>query len=377
MTISGKFACLVAGLAGIFWIPAEAAEVRIAAQVGDGPARVTERAEARLDAKVTLHAVIVERGAEGIVYRSGELAQVEVDGKARQVEKWGGAAPRVRWFKVEPVMMHAPGEGNDPTVPRWLWYTNAYTPGSPNGQRWIGFDKIEYRENPLEGMDGKWSIAADARPTDKNYDRAGGRGVMRYSVEIEIEGKKLRTPGAKATNYLGAEERIFKLLVREDDTYMGAATTFCNVPGVFGSHPLQVDRHIGVDCADLVVGARRLQKGEKSPEYTNVNGLPEFMEKVGGVLALREEGPVTVDDGTSRAARVAFERGAAVMIDFPGTRRGHYDHVGILYQDDGDGVVGPDDVILEAGPMEPSFTLLKKQAYGDTARIQLLRWRGE
>ena len=95
------------------------------------------------------------------------------------------------------------------------------------------------------------------------------------------------------------------------------------------------------------------------------------------MLALREEGPLTVDGGTSRPAPVAFERGAAVMIDFPGTRRGHYDHVGILYRDDGDGIVGPDDMILEAGPMEPSFTLLKKQAYGETARIQLLRWHRE
>jgi len=40
-----------------------------------------------------------------------------------------GSNIRIRWAKVEPIMLHADGNGHDPVNPDFLWYTNAGAPG--------------------------------------------------------------------------------------------------------------------------------------------------------------------------------------------------------------------------------------------------------
>jgi hypothetical protein len=356
---------------------AAGAQLHLVASIDNAVPLEMNSASIRIDQSCALAVVLQRKDDSGSVrYHGAGIETARIGDKTVVVEAWPGGEPPavIRWYKVEPLMMHAE-RGNDPTVPGYLWYTNAYTPESPNGQRWIGFDKIDYRNTPLPEFDDQWLIPADARPTDRRYDRSGGMGTMRYRVELRAGDRRWSTPGAGATNYLGVEDSVFKLLVRADDSFVGHATTWCNVPGVFGSHRLQVDRHIGIDCADLIVGAYRQWKGS-GLEYTNVNGLPDFMTKVGKPLFLTHDGNLPTKPDGRPAEPVAYERGLVIMLDYPGTVAEHYDHVVMLYRDNGNGVVDGDDVILQCGPMEPIFSRLVGQAHdpGRPTRMQILRW---
>lgn len=351
--------------------------VRILARVGEGLPQNSPAVDITKNQNCTLAVLLEESAPSGAKhYYAAEPGTALVSGRKIEVARWDRPEPlTIQWFKVEPLMMHPTGKGADPTVPDFLWYTNAYCPSSPRKQAWIGFDRIEYRNNPLPAGTNKWSIPADAHPTDRRYDLNGGLGVMRYHVEVTLGGKTWKTSGAESTEELGIREDVFRLTVRRDDSYVGCATSFFNVPGVFGSVGKQVDHYQGVDCADLVIGVYRKWK-KADLEYTNVNGLLKCMKSASGVLYLADDGSLGEDKALSRPCGVKFREGLAVIFDYPGTVEGHYDHVAILCKDNGNGVVDGNDIILQCGPMEPRLDYLKSQGCPktDPTRLRLLAW---
>ena len=76
---------------------------------------------------------------------------------------------------------------------------------------------------------------------------------------------------------------------------------------------------------------------------------------------------------------MAFEEGMAVAFDYGGSVAGWFDHIGILYRDDGDGVVGGEDWLLHGGPMEPTVSYLRSQggAGEELTGVRLYRWKVE
>ena len=259
--------------------------VAIAVEREGGDVELVRGVDWRMGEVGELVAVVRGMGDEGAeTYYSGQAGRVWVEGEVRELGAWDGAV-EIEWFRVEPVMMHGAGEGHDETAPGWLWYTNARVPWSPRMREgWIGFDRIEYVENPVAAeaiRGGGWRVVADARPTDGAYDRAGGMGVMRYGVEVTIDGRDYRTAGVEVRNERGIGAEVFRVTVRRDDSFLGWATSYFNVPGLYGSHERQVDDYVGVDCADLLVGAYRRWRGG-GMTYTGVNKLMERMERVGG-----------------------------------------------------------------------------------------------
>lgn len=381
------------GLLILILIPAASAaglDIHIVSQTSSGAISDRQPVETLLRETVTLHALI-QRGR-------GDRAEFfsDFDGAARigerevQVKRWAGAAIAWRWYKVEPLMMHK-DKGNDPTVPSFLWYTNAYVPGSPKQSKgWIGFDKIQYADNLLTSSTGAWRIVADAHPTDRRYDFAGGLGTMRFKLAAELDGKPRKTPGAEATNYFGIEPKVFRLSVRRDDTLLGHALAFINLPGVYGSHELQVEHRIGVDCADLMVAAWRGKTGSKM-EYTSVNGLIEKMEPVGGVWLLSREQSrerrsperqTPIDDAvltpeTPGEKPLHCEPGMVIVFDYPGTVKGYYDHIGMLYELGPNNLLTAQSLMLHCGPLEPRVSPISTQGgtKNQPTRVRAFRWR--
>jgi hypothetical protein len=355
---------------------AQPTETLIAASIDGAAPVVVNRADIVSTGTCTLTAIVAIRQADGAVrYVSGERTAVRIGDRRIIAEPWTGPIT-LRWFKVEPRMMHE-SKGNDPTAPNYLWYTNAYVPGSPRqSDGWIDFDTIHYDENRIEAFADRWSIPADAHPTDQRYDRNRGLGTMRYAVQAVIDGKTVRTPGRGSANYLGIGDEVFRLNIRLDDSFVGYATSYFNVPGIYGSHERQVDRFIGTDCADLLVGAYRRWRGGRL-EYTGVNRLVEQMQSLCPVVYLGGAGDLCTDRAMSRKAAIPFVRGAAVVFDYATTSEGWYEHIGILYRDDGDGIVDGGDIILHCGPMEPSLSYLSSQAGTNDrpTRVRVYRWK--
>lgn len=321
--------------------------------------------------RLRLH-LVVARGRSGRVrYYGGFAGAAIIAGRRVAVRRWAGAAPQIRWLKVEPLMRHE-RKGNDPTVPDFLWYTNAHVPESPKSG-WLGFDKIRYRETPITHKGSAWTITPDVAPTDRRFSHRVGLGVMRFAATITIGQETLRTTGKEATDYLGVRASVYTLVVREDNSLVGWATSYFNVPGIYGSAPRQVDRHLGVDCADLIVGALRRWRRRREP-YTNVNGLVKRFRKLSGVVYLTKSGKIFHDEALTRRAQIRVKRGDIVAFDYPGTPKKRWDHVGIVYRTR-NGMLAGADLILHAGPAEAQITPLTSDGFvGDSAtRIIVLR----
>lgn len=282
----------------------------------------------------------------------------------------------IDWFKVEPLMLHEKA-GRDPSEPESRGYTNAYSSRTGLNRRWIGYDKIEYVENRLPKFSNHWSIPADAHPTDPQYDINDGLGVMRYTVKVTVDEKTVATPGKGSVDPYGITDDVFKILIRRDDSYLGYVTSFFNIPGVFGSVPIQVNRRVGIDCADLVVSSwRRWQN--KEIRYTCVNGLVNNLQHVTAVLYMSQNGMIYEDPKQETIARVPYQDGLVVCFDYPNSVVDSYDHVALLYADDGNGFVDGCDSILHCGPNEPNVVNLVNRALDPDlpTRLMILTWDG-
>jgi hypothetical protein len=227
----------------------------------------------------------------------------------------------------------------------------------------MGFDTLNYLKKHIPDSDNQWSIIADAHPTDKTYDLNSGLGVMRYAVEVRVGDMKLRSPSINAVDHLGIRDDVLRLVVRMDDSCLGYVTSFFNVPAVFGSVGKQMDGYIGVDCADLVVGASR--KWKKSPtKFTSAAGLAGKLKSIAREVYVGPDGSLAADSGFKDPKQIPFRPGMIVFLDYSPGQRETWDHVGLLFRDDGDGLVGGDDDLLHCGPMEAVLSRLDFPARG-------------
>lgn len=353
-----KILCIVFTLLFSIILSASSYQLQIISRVNDNGWSNQKLVNISENDRITLSFVLIHKAGKSSEYLSCDGQNIEIDGKACHTKKFDEARlTSISWYKIEPLMQHRE-KGNDPTVPDYLWYTNAYTPSSPKiSQGWIDFDRVVYQKTQVSL---EQTIQGNAHPVQPEYDLHNGLGAMRYMVKMQYDGKKYRTADEKTLNYLGISEKVFRLTVRADDSYLGYATSYFNVPGIYGSHERQVDRYIGVDCADLVVGAHRRWKPEKDTKYTGVNGLRKIMKAQGTKYALFRNGRVA-EAKSNNTMKNTFKKGMIVMFDYPGSRMGWYDHVAIMYKDNGNNVIDGNDLILHCGPMEPRITKLKSQ----------------
>ncbi|MBI3297325.1 MAG: N-acetylmuramoyl-L-alanine amidase [Elusimicrobia bacterium] len=134
-----------------------------------------------------------------------------------------------------------------------------------------------------------------------------------------------------------------RVSVRGGPGFLGHLSSFFNVPGLFGSVPLQSNNYLGSDCADTLVAARGKWLGRESDRNYNVAALVTELPRVaefdlaGGTFSKRVEWGRPVLPGDFVAVR------------YKGARS--YQHVGALTGDtDGDGVLSGEDTTYQAGP---------------------------
>ena len=208
-----------------------------------------------------------------------------------------------------------------------------------------------------------------------------GLGTVRYKVEVELDGARLETPGAGATDTYGVLPSVHRVSIRRRDDFLGHLSAYLLVPEVFGSagegRNHQTERFTGADCADVMVGAMR--RAGRPLAYTNVAGLPAYARMVAGSTELDEHG--------APARPIAGVReGDLIRIDYGGAMRGHtprlFDHVAALWEDRSD-PAGPDkggpdgkldgfDLVIHMGHPRLVIEPLAKQA---PATIDVLRWK--
>ncbi|MDD5132449.1 MAG: hypothetical protein PHH44_07310 [bacterium] len=394
---------IILGQAGISYA-LSLEKVFIASQVNESIVADTLAKNIVKDNKCFLYLVIKAKKDNKTIYFS-EAQKIKIGGLEIIPEKPEGNFQHldISWYKVEPKMYHLDGHGHDPANPGFIWYTNAGAPGGRTDRQPLSVDKITYQENTLVTENNKWVISADAHPTDPEYDIHDGLGTMRYSVAIEYKDtngaqKRLKSPSMEEYVNNGISNEVCRVTIQQNASYLGYLTGYFNVPGVFGSYPAQVDKYIGVDCADLVVGAWNKYK-KKSIPYTNVTGL-RYSLVANGLMKLiladhyyDAKGIIYADYARGLGRPVGQK---AIKIDQTNVHQGDivlfnynpektdrsWDHVGVLFADSSEtgkpnGILDAYDLILHCGPAELRINQLTYEGFvspGEVTRFAIVRW---
>jgi len=294
---------------------------------------------------------------------------------------------RVRWLRVVPRLQHVetppPNAGN-------ATYSNAVMLGPRHGE-WLGMDDLEYELRPLEAgthveVHGTRLVLRGAPPPRRS--RAGHRsdpraGTIFVAAEITLPGGDTLRTAALEEDRLGLSPRVMRVSYRTGDDFLGWMSSFFDVPYVFGSTPGQVERYVGVDCADSLVGALRRSTGGRQ-RYTSVGGIGRLAESVGDVLIQRRgERVLRSGDGEPVTLRWGEDvrAGDLLAIDYADDPDGDlpraWDHIGVLLEDRGpggrpDGILGGDDLLRHMGLRGLTDEAL---AGHGSVRLQLWRWK--
>lgn len=193
----------------------------------------------------------------GLAVRKGEPARLTVVVAARDA-CWAGEAGTV--FRGEPCLeLPAAVQASS----RWLLATASprdydntrrCTPGEiARGCH----EPIHYELVELEQLRGATGL--DAR----DVPRLAAEGTHRLAVRLTWEGHELGSPGPRDAGEADAlAPRMFELVTRRDDSYVGYLTELLGVPFVLGPGRLpglghQTDHRLGADCVALVIYGRR------------------------------------------------------------------------------------------------------------------------
>jgi hypothetical protein len=343
----------------------------------EGGAWTDAATEARADQRAELAVVVVaRRGKRTVVLAPDGVARVSLHGKRIATEPLGDA--RVQWSTVEPHGFRATTPAANGATSEY--YSNVSTDPSTFG-RWLGFDTIDYFERTVAPWGAAARIAATVTSGEPGAQALAGLGTVRYKAEVELDGVRLATPGAEATDTLGILPEVHRVSIRRGDDFLGYLSEYLLVPEVFGSggggRTHQTDRFVGADCADVMVGAVR-RMGRRLA-YTNVAGLPAYTRVVAGLHELdaqgRPDAPIT-----------GVRAGDLIRIDYGGVLRHHtprgFDHVAALWEDRSDPAGpnkgGPDgqldgfDLVIHMGHPRLKIEPLAQQS---PATIDVLRWR--
>jgi hypothetical protein len=244
----------------------------------------------------------------------------------------------IAWRRVEPEMEHVDTPAPNKNV---AVYANAVVFGPSHGD-WIGYDRIEYFTTELEAR-GPVLVVRDARPSDeelaeKRAPELRDLGVMRVSAVVKLAGVERTTAPLRYT-------------YRSGNDFLGWLTSFYNVPYLFGSAGKgarnQAEQYIGADCADILVAALR-RAGHRKLEYSSVADLVDSLRPVGK--------PATVGTTPSTLRFGSDVRpGDLLALDYIGADGDlprAWDHIGVVIQDNGDGLLGPEDLFADSGSAE-------------------------
>ena len=326
---------------------------------------------ARLGEVVDAAVVIVER--DGSVRAPASVERVVLE--RGRVARVAGALPaqtRVTFVRVEPRLVHvetAPPNAGEPA------FSNSVLFGPRHGA-WLGYDTLEYTVTPVG--DGPTLALRDARPTAREHDTAGGAGALWIAARVRLpDGTELRTPDETTRDQLGLSPRVTRVTFRTGDDYLGWLSTYFNVPDLFGSRGAQVDRWVGADCADVLVGA--LRASGRRAGYTSVAGIGGLADAIGPELVLGEDGLVRDAAGAERALRWGADvrPGDLVAIDYSDDPTGMlpraWDHIGALVSDAPGGRAG----VLDGADLLRHVTGLglRDQPLASQAPIRLRVWR--
>jgi hypothetical protein len=300
-----------------------------------------------------------------------------------------GCGPlQVTWRRVEPRMehVHTPAPNAQAKI-----YANAIVFGPSHG-KWLGFDRLEYVETPIEG-EAPILRVRDAHPSPViAIERVAALlplGTMRLAATICAGGKCLSTPDAKDAPDGLISERVFRYTFRSGDGFIGWLTSFFNVPYLFGSAGAgvrsQAERYLGADCADILVAALR-RAGRRDMAYTSVAELVGQLERIAGPAEVR---PCATSGSPCAALAqppLRFGRdvrpGDLIALDYledDGQLPRAWDHIVALIEDRGpdgspDGLLGADDLVADSGDAQGlKFAPLSHQG---PVRMEVLRARG-
>jgi len=342
------------------------------------------RAAARGRAVVVAERGGARAGAGPIQARVGDEVVLRV---ALTAGPRGALAPvpegaRVRWLRVVPRLEHVDLPWPNRDLPA---FSNAVL-GGPSHGRWLGYDRLEYEERPLEAgpdiaIEGGVVTLRAAHPLDAEDDTHGGAGSIWIAAEITLpDGTIVRTPDVHDTDRFGLSARVMRVSFRAGHDFLGWLATYFNVPDVFGSNGPQPERYVGADCADVLVGAMRAS-GRTSMRYTSVSGIGRYADVVGEPLRLDRGG--VVRDELGREARLAWgtdvRPGDLVAIDYASVPAGllprAWDHIGALVRDADQGrrgVLDGADLLRHMGRRGLTDAPLTTQG---AIRLRIWRWK--
>jgi hypothetical protein len=260
-----------------------------------------------------------------------------------------GAA--IRWYLVLPDLTRN--------------YANAAPPWEPNAYTWTGMDAIGYFQIELADLRDRAEIEPFAGSairdaltalTNANGFYHADVGTFWFAADASNDGRSARTRGAADVTDRGIAAEVTRVTVRTDSSYVGTLEGFYNVAGLFGSTTYQAARHIGADCADILMAADA--EWRRKPLAANPN-VQQLTQKLHKVVKLD-----VVDGAPSQALRwgEAIEPGDFIAVKYEGFKK--FVHVGALASDDdGDGVLSAKDLILHAGPDPLHMTRLGDGAF--------------
>ncbi|MBT4650960.1 hypothetical protein HOC13_00365 [Candidatus Woesearchaeota archaeon] len=217
--------------------------------------------------KVILYAVVKAKDKDGKTVFYTEAPKLKINNKKispAQIISPKDIGRSLEWFKLEPAGENYNNKRNDK----------------------FKLEKIDYAQTLFtEG----WSAQANSHPTilyDAFKHLKTGLGVMRYQLTFtDSQGKEFSTPGIECRSKGGLCDKVHKVAFREDNgNWTDYAFELFNSPYIWGSIGKQVDRQIGVDCADLVVYAKRRHQeetsGKKRQPYTWSYGLEKYTNTI-------------------------------------------------------------------------------------------------
>jgi len=274
------------------------------------------------------------RVADG-AWKSGPA--VAVRGQAVSVHVAEAPVGEVRWYQVFPDLDQQ--------------YKNANHPWEPDPYTWVGFGEITYERHELvdwRGVaepvvfeaSGVSNLLVD--PSASPYFDAEV-GSYWLQAEVHTEGKVVRSAGIEERDHRGLSPAVFRVTMRQDTSFLGELTGYRNVPGLFGSVVHQSRHYIGVDCADVLVAARARARDEGLSRNFNVAMLVSEWDRVDAFAVANGAPERAVSWGSD------VRPGDLLAVRYAGSRQ--YAHIGALAEDaDGDGLLGPADLVLHAGP---------------------------
>ncbi len=318
--------------------------------------------------------VVQDGRTSGVHARVGEVVRLRVQPRRGTLD----AAAQVVWHRIVPRPVHVDlpyANDGDPT------YANSVLGGEDHGE-WLGFDTLEYDVVPVVAND-HLTIEGQSLVV-RGTGAHGGAGTQFFGATATLpDGRVLSTATIDHTDSVGLAASVFRVSFRQSDDFLGWMSSYFDVPYVFGSTPRQSERYTGIDCADVLVAARRRDSGANL-RYTSVSGIGRLAEAASEVVILRRDDRILRD---GEGAPVELRWGSDVLpgdlmaIDYADDPDGElpraWDHIGALLRDSGpggrpDGVLGGDDLLRHMGRRGLVDEPLHRHG---SVRLRVWRWK--